>query len=226
MLQRYHLRWKGLLVSVAAFACCVAVFLVLVVYAGRARAEIDVDLDCYFLVKNCEENTSAAVVGEVYSAGGAGYLYGDAVVIACYYTKADARRVCSLMEQRGEEVGILSRSFQSFTLRGERARLKDELLGGINTAVSVARLLYDTANGLEVGTLPQTAAKANLRGAADALDGLIAANSDPVFREWNRILYPVSRGAREKSRDILFSKDVRYLQVALSYAVLDVADAF
>lgn len=226
MFQRRSLRFKGLLISVAAFVLCVAGFLVLVIFAGRPRADIDLGFDCHFLVRGCNDSTSAAVVGEVYSAGGAGYLYGESVILACYYTKADARRVCSLMEQAGEEVSVLSLSSEPFTLRGDDALLAEKVKGNAETVQSVARILYDTANGLERGTLGQTAAKANLKGAADALEGLVASNSEGLFARWNRTLGSIARRAREKARGILFAKDVRYLQVSLCCTLLDMKTCF
>ena len=124
------------------------------------------------------------------------------------------------MERAGEEVTVLARSFEKLTLRGDKVGLKETLLGGISTVDSTARLLYDTANGLETGRLTQTAAKANIRGAADALDGLIAANG-PALAAWNSRLYEVSRRARENAAGILFAKDVRFLQAALLCSLLD-----
>ncbi len=226
MYQRYRLRLRGTLISVFAFAACVAVFLVLVIYTGRARADVALGLEYYFLVRDCEDSTSAAVVGEVYSAGGAGYLYEDSVILACYYTKADARRVCSLMEQRGENVYVLARSADTLTLRGKDAELKDAVKGNADTAASAARLLYDTANGLETGSLSQTAAKANVIGAADALDGLISCNADRFFGAWNRTLFGLAQEMREKTREILFAKDVRYLQISLACTLLDAENYF
>lgn len=209
-----------MLVSVLAFAACVAVFLVLVIYTGRAHAEVSLDIEYYFLVRSCEDSTSAAVVGEVYAAGGAGYLDGDSVVLACYYTKADARRVCSLMEQKGEKVSIAFRELKSLELRGKDVSYGDRIEAAAKTAGSVARLLYDTANGLETGTLSQSSAKSNLKGAADALDGLISLNGEGIFERWNRALYAVASDVRGKSGGILFAKDVRFLQVSLCYALL------
>lgn len=226
MIQRRSLRLKGLLIAVAAFALCVAGFLALIISAGRPREDVSLDFDCHFLVRGCSDSTSAAVVGEVYSAGGAGFLYGDSVILACYYTKADARRVCSLMEQAGEEVFVLSRSFENFTLRGDDARLAEKVKGNAETAQSAARLLYDTANGLERGAMSQTAAKANLKGVTDALEGLISSNEEGLFDRWDRTLEPIARQARERARGILFAKDVRYLQVSLSCALLDMKACF
>ena len=60
MIWRYRLRLKGFLVSVAAFSGCLVLFIVLIL-AGRPREDIDIDLDCYFLVRDCDGSTSAAV---------------------------------------------------------------------------------------------------------------------------------------------------------------------
>ena len=226
MYHAYRLRLGGLLISIGAFICCVAAFIALAVFTGRARADVRLGLDYYFLVKECEDSTSAAVVGEVYSSGGAGYLYGDTVILACYYQKADARRVCSLMEARGEKVSVLCRSLDGITLRGEDAAFAEKVKNTASTAESVARLLYDTANALERGTADQKAAKGNVKGAADALEGLAAADSEPLFAKWDLAVRNVARAAREKSRDILFAKDVRYLQISLCCMLLDMGSYF
>lgn len=226
MFQRHRLRLKDLLISVAAFAVCLAVFLVLVIYTGRPREEVSLGLEYYFLVRDCEESTSAAVVGEVYSFGGAGYLDGENVILACYYTKSDARRVCSLMEQRGENVYVQSRALKSLTLRGEDVNYKDRIAANAETAESVARLLYETANGLETGSLSQASAKNNLKGAADALNGLISMNDAPIFEKWNRKLYSAASAIRTGAGTLLFSKDVRYLQVELCLSLLAMDSCF
>ena len=220
MMQRYRLRVKGLIISVLAFIACLAIFLVLVFYTGRARADVTLDLKYYFLVRDCDDSTSAAVVGEVYSAGGAGYLDGESVILACYDAKADARRVCSLMEQKGETVHVTERELKSLTLRGDRARYGEKVKENAETAKSVARLLYDTANGLETGTLSQSLAKANVKGAADALNGLIARNGDKIFEAWNRTLYAVAADLRDVTGGLLFAKDVRYVQISLCCGLL------
>lgn len=226
MYQRIRLRLKGLAISALAFLVCVAVFIVLVLYTGRARADVSLDLTYYFLVRDCEDSTSAAVVGEVYSAGGAGYLEGESVILACYYTKADARRVCSLMERRGEEVRVSSRSFDGLTLRGGDAAYRDKICENAETADSIARLLYDTANGLETGNISQSSAKTNFKGAEDALNGLISLNSEPIFQAWNRELYAAAAAIRERTGGILFAKDVRYVQISLCLSLLDLASCF
>ncbi len=226
MFHRNHLRLKEMLISASAFLACVALFIVLVVYTGRARADVALDLEFYFLVRDCNDSTSAAVVGEVYSAGGAGYLDGDSVILACYYTKADARRVCSLMEQKGEAVYVSARTLKSLTLRGGDTCYRDKIKENAGTVESVARLLYDTANGLETGKLSQSSANINLQGAADSLNGLISLNSESFFNAWNRRLYTVLAETREKAGEILFSKDLRYLQVSLCCALLECGTCF
>ena len=112
------------------------------------------------------------------------------------------------------------------TLRGEDAAFAEKVKNTASTAESVARLLYDTANALERGTADQKAAKGNVKGAADALEGLAAADSEPLFAKWDLAVRNVARAAREKSRDILFAKDVRYLQISLCCMLLDMGSYF
>ena len=226
MFSRYRLTRSGFWIAVGAFAILVGLFIGIVILAGSPVGRIEVDDEFYFLVRECRASTSAAVVGEVYAAGGAGYPDGDTVVLACYYSKADARRICSLMEDRGENVSVLDRAVPDITLRGDMAEAADRVLANYKTVDSCARLLFDAANGLERGSLTQKEAKAALGGVADSLKGLRTGNAGDGFSAWNRELYRLEREGRDRLDGILFAKDLRYLQVSLCYALLGMGSCF
>lgn len=212
--------------AVGLFAILVGVFVGSAYLAGRGRERVSLDAEYYFLVKPCETSTAAAVAGEVYSAGGAGYLGGEGVYLACYYRKADARRVCSLMQRKGEAVEVDERSADDVVLSGGDVRYAEQIRGNAETVGSCARLFYDAANGLERGELSQSAARGAVRGAADALVGLKQGNTDGFFSKWNGILERIALQSREIAAGILFAKDLRYLQISLCFAVLGMNQCF
>ncbi len=193
-------------------------------FLGEKRGTVRLDRNFYFLVRPCEDSTSAAVVGEVYASGGAGVRDGQEVILACYPTASDARRVCSLLEQRGEEVYVVARTAESFTLRGRNAALLSEVQGNADTMLSCITLLYGAANDLERGG-GQAAARAATEGVCASIGGLEEGNTQPVFTAWNRELYALRREG-ESLDGILFAKDLRALQIRLALALIGMKNRF
>lgn len=220
------LRCGGILAVIGIFTALVLVFVGAVWWTGRDHARVAVEAEYYFLVRDCEETTSAAIVGEVYGAGGAGYLMGSSVVVACYYLRADAERVQTAMEGCGVETRVLEREGKIFSLNGKKAAQAAAIEANARTVDVCARVLYDGANGLERGSFTQEDARAAVRGVVDSLKGLRAGNTGSLYARWNAELYQVERDATEIARGILFSKDLRRLQVRLCLAVLDLGNYF
>ncbi len=192
-------------------------------FGTQGEKKVALHLEYHFLVRSCEETTSAAVAGESYLAGGAGYLYGsEEVVLSCYFRKTDAEAVQSALSDRGVETHIVSRSSPEFRIAAEGKRIE----ANARTLDTCAHLLYDAANGLERMETGQEEARAAVSGAADALAGLRAGNAGEMFSLWNVALSRAERRAREVASGILFAKDVRYLQVMLCFAVVDCRDYF
>ena len=193
---------------------------------GRGYARVSLGKEYYFLVRDCEDTTASAVAGQVYLSGGAGYLLGDAVVLSCYFKETDAERVRGSMTEKGLETRLLALKTEDFTLSGERARYLKEVKANAETVETCARVLYDTANGLERTDISQDEARAAVKGVVSALKGLRQGNEDSFFELWNYELSKAERRGKELAEGILFAKDLRYLQVELCMDILHADEYF
>ncbi len=213
------------------FFCALALFiaLLLVLLAvfschAQAVAVISYGKEYYFLARRCARETSAAVAGDSYLAGGAGYLYEEGgesyAVLAGYYSASDAEFVGSLLKGRGVDVTILTLSCKEFELSLGHGMGKNHVVSNLSTAESCARMCFDAANGLEQNSLTQEEARAATNGIAASLSGLAEGNAAEGFGLWNVLLRRTARRARELATGILFAKDLRYLQVTLLMAIV------
>lgn len=184
----------------------------------------------WFLVRDCEDSTAAAIIGNTYLSGGAGFLIEtggrQSVVIACYYTEVSAKSVQRSMEEKGIETRILNYAPSDFTLKGNSSSCKDKIIANADTADTCAKILYDAANALERTQISQEEARAAVRGAISSLQGLRAGNSENCFSQWNTVLVNAERRGKEIASGIIFAKDLRYLQVQLCFFVSNMVDYF
>lgn len=210
------------------FAVLLAVVIAVVLGVKRREGEVDFEADYYFLIEECEDSTAAAVAGTVYGKGGAGVLLesGDGVVVACYYTVQDAERVREAMLEKGTKTRILELSAQKFPLKGTNAAYCARVAANARTLESCARLLYDTANGLERAQAGQSAARAAAYGTACSLAGLAEGNEERFFDRWNAELARAERECREISEGIVFAKDLRRIQAQLLCALVGLKGYF
>ncbi len=211
---------------VIAFTVCMLLF-VGAFSARGGRVKLAPEREYFFVVRECESTASAAVAGQVYGSGGAGYvLGGEGVAVACYFGRDDADSVCAALRRRGESVSVLARRTGTLVLEEETSDFAEEILLHLETAESCARLLFRTANGLERGETGQTEARAVLRGAADSLAGLADSRLGETFGRWGFELNSVSRACASLSSALVFSKDLRKLQVRLCLAVSSYGEYF
>ena len=212
------------------FLFTVCLFIGLFWWYGRDYARVSLQKTYYFLVRDCEDTTASAVAGQVYLSGGAGYLLEVAgessVVLSCYFKIADAERVQSMMQEKGIQTELLSFSTEEFVLQGEKAKLKTIVVENVETVETCARILYETANGLERTDTSQEEARAAVRGVISSLKGLQQGNEEQLFALWNHSLLSAERRGREIAEGIIFAKDLRYLQVELCMAILKTGEYF
>lgn len=210
---------KTFFVTLGVFAFTVCLFVGMFAFWGMDRETLSLRKTYYFLVRDCEDTTASAVSGQVYLAGGAGYLLEEgeknAVVLSCYFQKTDAERVQGMMKEKDLDVRLVEMKTSDFTLKGESAKLSNLIKGNAETIETCAKILYETANGLERSDVSQAAARAALRGVSSSLKGLREGNKDERFTLWNSRLKEAERRAIETYEGIIFSKDLRYLQVEL-----------
>ena len=223
-------RKTAVLPVIAVFSLCLCLFLGIFAWNGRNSKTVSLSQEYFLVVRECVSATAAAVAGEVYLSGGAGYLYETGgkslVVLACYFSETAAESVCRTLSEKGTEASVLCVSPQEIVVRGSDAENAPLVEANALTADSCIRLLYRTANGLERTECSQEEARAALRGVAAALSGLCDSNGEGMFREWNAALRSAERKAKEIAEGLIFAKDVRYLQVQLCLAVVSASDYF
>ena len=219
--MRIRLRQGGIVFTAALFLFIALLAVFVGVFARRGDGPIGLSLTYHFLVRRCDHATAAAVAGDAYLAGGAGYLLENEglVVLAGYYSKEDATYVGHTMSERGVEVSVVTRTLDDFSTGREHAALRGQIEDELTTLDALSRLLFDAANGLERG-LGQQDAHAALQGAAASLDGLVGGNEGEYFKLWNVELLRIKRRAKETDAGLVFAKDLRYLQVAILVTIL------
>lgn len=215
---------------VAVFVFTVILFLCVFFWYGRAYARVSLDKTYYFLVRDCEETTAAAVSGQVYFSGGAGYLLGSggdsAVVLACYFKQTDAEYVQANMTDKGVDTQVLALSSSDFTLDGGNSEQKSRIAANAETVETCAHILYDAANGLERTDISQDEARAAVRGVVVSLKGLYTENDGSFYDLWNAGLSGAAKRGTEIAEGIAFAKDLRYLQVELCLMIVNAANYF
>lgn len=228
--MRVRVKRAGILFFAAVFLFFIAVgvFIGVFQWKGRKIATAELGQEYFFLVRDCDTLTAGVVAGDSYLAGGAGYLLEkeNAVVLACYYKKTDAEFVEGAMSAKGVEVRVLSREAEDLTLNGKKAAEKSRVEANASTVDEISHILYDTANGLERSSVTQEAARAALSGVVKSLSGLATDNGEGVYALWNVELRRAMRRGRELASGILYSKDLRYLQIELCFAVLNMKEYF
>ncbi len=202
----------GFVAVLLLFAGMLLALISVVLLTGRAQTTVSFGKTYYFVVRVCEDSTAAAVVGEVYSGGGAGLRTEDGVVVACYYLRSDAERVSASMEERGISTRLLEKRTEDVVLTGDEAEMAARVQANAELADVCAKMLFDAANGLERGSLSQEGARAMTKGAANALHGLRLGNAEAFFADWDRALEGFERECEVLSSGILFAKDLRRLQ--------------
>ena len=206
----------------------ISIFVGIFWWNGRAYSKVSLEEKYFLLVRDCEDTTAAVVAGQTYSSGGAGYLLdvGDQVALACYFSVRDAEFVQGVMAEKGVETHVVELSPAEFSLNGKRAEERAHIVANANTADTCARILYDTANGLERTELTQDEARAALTGVVKSLKGLRESNEGDLYTLWNAALYEAEREGREVAAGILFAKDLRYIQIRLCLAISNIENYF
>ncbi len=226
----FHGSKKHFIVVLAVFTAIVCAFVGIVWWCGRAYARVTLTQKYWFLVRDCEDSTATAIIGNTYLSGGAGYLIEtggrQSVVIACYYSEVSARSVQRTMEEKGIETRIEKYRPRDFTLNGNSSECKDKIISNANTADTCAKILYDTANALERTQISQEEARAAVRGVVSSLKGLYEGNEESCFAQWNTALLRAERRGKEITSGIIFAKDLRYLQVQLCFSISNIGDYF
>ncbi|MDE7158629.1 MAG: hypothetical protein K2N74_03555 [Clostridiales bacterium] len=222
--------FASLIAVLAVFLFTICMFVGVFWWNGREYAHLSFPQKYYFLVRDCESATAAAVAGQIYVSGGSGYYIEsgelNAVVLSCYFREEAAGLVCESMKEKGVESRVVALAPKDLYLNGKIAVESTRISANAETADSCARLLYDTANGLERTEISQEEARAAVRGVQKSLQGLCLENRGDAYGRWNALLTEAERKCGEVADGILFSKDVRYILAQLCYAVVNLGNYF
>ena len=230
MNPNHRSRRGGFLAALAVSVVLVFLFVGYVFWCGRDYARVSFPQKYWLLVRDCEDTTAAAVTGQSYISGGAGYYLEtereQSVALACYYRESTAQSVQRNMREKGVETRLLVLSPPDLSLSGSDAAQAKRIAANAETLDSCARILYDTANGLERATLSQEEARAAVKGVTASLKGLSGGNDGSFYATWNGELEKARRRGVELAQGILFAKDLRYLQIELCVLVANVNNYF
>ena len=179
----------------------------------------------YFVYYRMSDNAiSASSLSDTASSyGGAGYVlhYNDKyyITFACYYNNDEAKTVCSNLKSRDLDCEILKIEIKRFKLQTRNAKNNQKLyLGNLTTLDSISTLAYECANGLDTGKYSQSKAKQLLSSIKDSLNGLLKANENNCFTDDLKDLLDDC----EIKGGYLFSKNMRYIQIAIIDKIISV----
>ena len=175
---------------------------------------------CYRLADNTVSASSLS--DTVSSYGGAGYIlnYNGSyyVTVSCYFNENDAQSVCDSLKKREHDCSVLSAETPDYKLKSPNARRNGELyLGNLNTLNSLSVMAYDCANALDTGEYNQQKAKSVVSAIRSGLNGLLKNNSSNCFTDR---LNSLIAECEDKESGYLYSKDMRYLQIAVTDVIL------
>lgn len=208
------------------FFLCVLFFVGIFFWNTRAEVAVSGKNVYYFLVKDCEETSVSVVSGDVYRAGGAGFVMNvegkTSVALSCYFSLEDAEAVQTTLAEKGTQTRVMTLSSEEIVFYGKQSSLCAEHVGHVlTTGRQCAQILYDTANGLERGILSQEEGLAAVEGVTKVMRGFYG--DEELHGRWNVALGELVRRGEELSLGILFSKDVRYFQVQLCSSLAQIS---
>lgn len=210
---------------ISVLGVIVLVTVIICFYAKSCTGENLIFEETYYFVcyRNIDNVISAGSLSDTVSSyGGAGYILEHNgnyyVTISCYYTRDEADSVCTNLKNRDLECSVLQIETSEYNLNNNTKNNKELFLGNLNTLNSLSSIAYECANGLDTGNLSQSNAKSVLSSITDSLKGLLKNNENNCFTESIKNIISDC----ENIRGYLFSKNMRYIQIALADAIINV----
>lgn len=210
---------------IAVIAAVTAAVIICVLAVSCSGGELEFETCYYFVCYRITDNavSASSLSNTASSYGGAGYILhyngNYYVTVSCYYRDTDAEAVCSGLKKREPDCSVLEVKTQKYKLNGYSAKNNGKLyLGNLNTLNSLSIVAYQCANGLDDGEFTQDKAKSAVAAVKNGLNGLLLKNSDNCF---TRKIKNLLAECEDKERGYILSKDMRYLQIALTDAVIN-----
>lgn len=198
-----------------------ATVIIIVSAVSCSGGTINFEETYYFVCYRQSDNViSASSLSDTASnLGGAGYIlkYGDNfyITLSCYYIEDEANDVCANLKKRELDCFVLKIETDEYKLNGKGN--KELYAGNFKTLNSLSRLAYDCANGIDTGAYSQNKAKSILSNISDTLSGLLNTNKNNCFTESLRNAI----NECDKFGGYLYSKNMRYVQIALADIIIN-----
>lgn len=214
-------RNSGFIIALAAVACATAVICFCAV--SRSGGKLSFKACYYYVCYRIADNSVSAssLSGAVSSYGGAGYIIGRGgnyyVTVSCYYDARDAESVCASLKRRELDCSVIKIQTDEYKLSGGAKKNAKLYLGNLNTLDSLSRVAYECANGLDDG-MSQVKAKETAETIKSQLKALLKANESNCF---TKTVENLIAEYDDKTRGYVLSKDMRYLQIAITDAVIN-----
>ncbi|MDE7453425.1 MAG: hypothetical protein K2N22_03355 [Clostridia bacterium] len=211
---------------IAAVSAVIAITVIICICAfSFSGGSVEFESSYYFVCYRSPDNVVSAgsISSAVSSYGGAGYIldYDGKyyVTVSCYYRENDANTVCESLKRRDLECAVLTVKTDKYPVKSYSAKRNAKLYkGNFNTLNSLSLLAYECANGLDTGEYNQTKAKDVLAAIKNGLNGLKSTNKNNCFTD---VLDSLIDECDDLKDGYLFSKDMRYLQIAIADKIIN-----
>ncbi len=208
--------------------CVAALAFIAVIVFALPQKKICLDFSaCFYYVCYDAPNDSASassVSSLVHSYGGAGYtVEADGcyyVVVSCYYEERDAQSVCKTLNAKGLNCSVKKVEAEDYQLHRSQKNLSKKYTDNLNTMLSISKMCYELANGIDGYSCGQDKAKGVLSSVRLSLEGLARSNHDNCF--YDELCNLISE-CDDAVEGYIFSCDVRRLQVAVCDSITNVA---
>lgn len=216
------LKKAGGLYAIAAIVIVTVIICICAVSCGGGT--LNFYAEYYFVCYRITDNTVSAgsLSGTVASYGGAGYILCHNneyyVTVSCYYNKNDADTVCNSLKKRELDCSVLEVETPDYKLKGSAANNTELFTGNFITLDSLSMMAYECANGLDTGEYTQSKAKDVVNAIKSAINGLLKTNGGNCF---TGALGKLCAECTDRQTGFLYSKDMRYLQIAIIDAILN-----
>ena len=179
----------------------------------------------YFVCYKSSDNylSVSSLTDAVSSYGGAGYILeldGEYfITVSCYYSENDANSVRDSLARRELDCFVLKKQTDEYPLPRSAGKNAELFKGNLNTLTSLSSLAYTCANKLDTGEYSQANAKQVLADLLKSLKSLQSANAGNCFSNELKRLATVCEDA---GNGIIYSKDLRKLQIAIADTVINI----
>lgn len=191
---------------------------------GMKTKKFTIDRTFYFLCEQSKKESISVSVQTNYLDGGAGYALTredkNYVVLAAYNDLADAQKVAENLKVQTEVLPLELDTFY-FTTAAQR-EVFSRVQGCVNTLLQCSDLLYKTANRLTMSEFTQREGRSIVQEIDLVLGGLLGEATEQTRNN----LQAQKDKCKEILSDVIYAKDLRYLQLMMIEGIYDLQQEF